>query len=97
MLGLGIDEAIGDRFLETAVNQQVAHALQGHLPFCLLHHRQRGGGFQVRDVVVAVDASHFLDEVFLDGDIETPGGCQRSPTVSIHSHLHAEASQDSTT
>ena len=90
-------EATGDRFPEAAVNQQVAHLLQGHLPLLACSHPSpaEAAGLRFGMFVVAVDASHFLDKrsssMAMSNARRVPARSSRQPPTVTR---HAEASQD---
>ena len=69
-----IDKAHVNHFLEAQVGQHMTYRKQGAGIFRRDLHHVRGHGRQGRDVFKAVHARHFLDQVFLDLDVETVAG-----------------------
>ena len=89
-----IDEAIGDRFLITVIDQHGLHALERQVGFAMLSHHQIGAHRHIRDVVVAVNARHFFHQVLFDLHIETPARRHCLPVVALFGHLATQAAQN---
>src|ERR1700687_60541 len=84
-----VDEAVGDRFRIAAIDELDRLARIADDSF-----RHRAGALRYRridwrNLVVAVDAGDFLNEIRLDGEIEAPGRWPRF--VAFRSRPHAEA------
>ena len=94
LLQFRIHEAVGDHFLIAFVIQHGFHTLQGQIGFAMGAHHQAGLYRLVRDVVVAVNTSHFFHQVFFDFHIETPAWCNGLPLVLAFGNLTAQTAQD---
>src|SRR6185295_15327453 len=89
-----IHEAVANYFLVAAIYEQEPQALARDRP---LRHRLRAlRRFRVHagDVVEAVNAAHFLDEILLDRDIEAVARRNHAEDVAGARDLHAESAQD---
>ncbi|MNG98724.1 hypothetical protein D3C81_841430 [compost metagenome] len=89
-----INEAVGDRFLETVIDQQSFHAFQRQIGFAVLGHDQIGTDRHVRNIVVAINARDFFNQVFFDFHIETPARRHRQPVIALLCHLTTQTAQN---
>ena len=94
LLDFRVDEAVGDHFLIAFVIQQRFHALQRQIGFTVGTHDQTRLHRLIRNVVVAINASHFLDQILFDLHVETPARRHRLPFAFAHRHFAAEALQN---
>ena len=94
LLDFRVDEAVGDHFLIAFVVQQRFHALQRQVRFAVGSHDQTRLHRLVRNVVVAVNASHFFNQIFFDLHVETPARRNRLPFALANRHFAAEALQN---
>ena len=89
-----LHETVGDGFLVPKVHQAVHQALAGQSPFREGRQYLRHGRVLLGDGIVAKHARDFLDEVLLDGDVETPARRLYVPTIAAAGHLHAQGHED---
>ncbi|CUJ54402.1 Uncharacterised protein [Achromobacter xylosoxidans] len=93
-LPLGFDEAVVDDFLVVLRGGQAAQRMRAAAHFGLREHlgarQRRHGG----DVLEAVDACHFLDQVFLDLEVEAIRRRGDDEVVAIEREFQAQAAED---
>jgi len=88
-----VDEGIGDDFMVVAQHEAGAHVRVRAL--ALGHGQGRHGckRGERRDLVVAMQSGDFLDQVFFDGEIETPARGLGDDHSSVLLHVDEVAPQ----
>ena len=91
-----LHEGVSNRFQVAAIDQGIAQAA---LVDGLLGNGLAGGGtgrHPAGQLLIAVDARQFLDQVGFDGHVEAPAGGQHHPFLAtfLGGHFHAQAAED---
>ena len=94
LLDFRVNKAVGDHFLIAFVVQQRFYALQRQVGFTMGTHDQTRLYWRIRNVVVAINASHFFDQIFFDLHVETPARGDCLPFTLTYRHFAAEALQN---
>ena len=94
LLYFRINEAIGNDFLITFVVKHGFHALERQIRFTVSAHNQTRLDRFVRNIVVAVHACDFFNQIFFNFHIETPARRNGFPLAFAFRHLTAQATQN---
>ncbi|KAF4529764.1 hypothetical protein B566_EDAN018207 [Ephemera danica] len=86
-----LDEAEVDGLLVAQRSQLMPHPVRAALPLQLRPRRNRRMRWRGRQVMQADDTDHFLDQVFLDGQIETPARRRHRQAAFVLGERQAQA------
>ena len=91
---VGFDEAVVDHFLVVLCGGQAAQGVVAATDFGLREHLGARHGRHGGNVLEAVDARDFLDQVFLDLDVEAERRRRDDEVVAFNGVFQAQAAED---
>ena len=86
----GINKAVGYGFLIALINQACAQAIYRHTGLSAGCQLQRHTASDIRDLIVAIQAYYFFDEIFFNTDIKAGTRWRNLPTIFNRFNLHAK-------